>query len=115
MPARDPIHSSWPDDSAKRASVLMVAFMCMRLVKVTRGGQISIPAEVRRRWSTSRLRLDDQGHRLILEPGPDDSVAALRGAFANPDKPGSHELRLRARREEQAAEERRARGHGPRP
>jgi AbrB family looped-hinge helix DNA binding protein len=51
-------------------------------VTITTGGQISIPAAVRRRWGTATLTLDDQGERLILEPAPEDPVAAAEGALA---------------------------------
>lgn len=88
----------------------MIAFMHMRTrVKITRGGQISIPAAIRRRWGTSTISLDDQGERIVLEPAPDDPIAAAEGAlsedFADLDL-GS--LRREAREDERAAERRRS-------
>ncbi len=57
--------------------------MIMRVrLKLTRGGQISVPAAVRKRWATSALIAEDQGDRLILTPAPDDPIDALAGIFA---------------------------------
>lgn len=81
--------------------------MLMKVVKVTAGGQISVPAEVRRRWNTSRVSVDDQGHRLVIEPAADDPVAALRGALKGRVNADSATLRAAARRDESAAEARR--------
>ena len=36
-------------------------------MKVTASGQVSVPAEVRRRWDTTRVRIVDEGHRLVIE------------------------------------------------
>lgn len=80
--------------------LLMMPCMSMKQVKISRGGQVSIPAEVRHRWSTSRVSLEDLGDRLVIHPAPADPVTALRGAFADPSLPGSAELRRRARAEE---------------
>lgn len=78
----------------------MVAFMVMRIVKISRGGQVSVPAEIRHRWNTSRVALEDRGDCLVVRPAADDPVGALRGAFADASKPSSDELRRRARAEE---------------
>lgn len=50
--------------------------------RISKGRQISIPAAVRRRWGTSTVALDDQGDRLVIEPAPDDPIAAAEGALA---------------------------------
>ena len=61
----------------------MISFMLMRSrVKISKGGQISIPAKVRHRWGPSTVTLDDQGNRIVLEPAPDDPIAAAEGALA---------------------------------
>ena len=86
--------------------------MIMKQVRITRGGQISVPAEVRRRWSTSRVVLEDLGDRLVIRPGPDDPVAGLRGAFADAAKPGTDDLRTRARSDARSAEGKRRSVHG---
>jgi len=85
----------------------MIRFMIMRTTKVTRGGQISIPSTIRRRWGTSRLMLEDLGDRIVLKPAPDDPIAAARGALAGEVTSSSEQLRAEARAAEAAAEERR--------
>ncbi len=88
----------------------MVAFMIMRRVKITRGGQISIPSPIRRRWGTSTLALEDLGDHVVLRPAPEDPVAAARGALAGEITKTSRELRRAAREDERAAERRRSPG-----
>jgi bifunctional DNA-binding transcriptional regulator/antitoxin component of YhaV-PrlF toxin-antitoxin module len=51
-------------------------------MKITRGGQISIPAAIRHRWATSTLTLEDHGDRIVLTPAADDPIAAAEGALA---------------------------------
>jgi bifunctional DNA-binding transcriptional regulator/antitoxin component of YhaV-PrlF toxin-antitoxin module len=87
----------------------MIGFMIMKTVKVTRGGQISVPAEIRRRWQTSTLAMEDLGDRLVLTPAPDDPIAAVRGALAGESRTGSAALRAAAREAEAAAAQRRGR------
>ena len=84
----------------------MVAFMIMKWLKISRGGQLSIPAEVRHRWKTSRVTVEDRGNELVVRPAPDDPIAALRGAFPLPAGVTSDDLRREAREEEIANEER---------
>jgi bifunctional DNA-binding transcriptional regulator/antitoxin component of YhaV-PrlF toxin-antitoxin module len=86
----------------------MILFMLMRPARISKGGQVSVPAEIRHRWNTSRVVLEDLGDRLVIRPTADDPIAALRGAFADPGKPSSDELRRRARSDETASEARRA-------
>jgi bifunctional DNA-binding transcriptional regulator/antitoxin component of YhaV-PrlF toxin-antitoxin module len=87
----------------------MIDFMIMkRRVRISKGGQISIPATIRRRWATSTVALEDQGDRIVLEPASDDPIAAAEGALA--ELLGALDLaRLRreAREDERVAEERR--------
>jgi AbrB family looped-hinge helix DNA binding protein len=93
--------------SPQLALVLMVAFMFMKTAKVTRGGQISIPSSIRRRWGTSTLKLEDLGDRIVLTPAPDDPIAAARGALAGELSMSSSQLRAEARAAEIKAERRR--------
>ena len=90
------------------ASVLMIAFMIMRIrLRISKGGQISIPASIRHRWGTSTVALEDHGDRVVLQPAPDDPIAAAEGALA--DEFGDLDagrLRREAREDEQAAERR---------
>lgn len=74
---------------------------------ISKGGQISVPAEVRRRWGTRRLRLEDRGDELVITPAPEDPIAAARGIFKGRSPYTSTELRRMAREEEAELEERR--------
>ncbi len=92
------------------ATNLMVDSMVMRTrMRISKGGQVSIPAAIRHRWATSTVVLDDQGDRVVIEPAPDDPVAAAEGALAAElgriDVAG---LRRAARADDRAADERRA-------
>ena len=87
----------------------MIWFMVMKMrMRVSRGGQISIPARIRHRWGTSTVVLDDQGERIVIEPAPDDPIAAAEGALAS-EYGGLdvEELRRSARTAEQDAQGRR--------
>ncbi len=79
-------------------------------MRISKGGQISIPAAIRRRWDTSIVVLEDQGCRIVVEPAPDDPIAAAEGTLAEEfgglDVP---RLRRRARKDEQVAEAHRTR------
>lgn len=87
----------------------MVCFMTMkRRMKISKGGQISIPASIRRRWDTSTIVFDDQGDRIVLEPGADDPIAVAGGALAaEVEGLDPARLRRRAREDEALAESRR--------
>jgi bifunctional DNA-binding transcriptional regulator/antitoxin component of YhaV-PrlF toxin-antitoxin module len=89
----------------------MIAFMIMkRRLRISRGGQISIPAPIRHRWATSTVTLDDQGDRLVLEPATDDPIAAAEGALAAEfGEIDVGRIRREARDDERAAEARRGR------
>ena len=52
--------------------------------KVTRNGQMSLPAELRHRWGAGSVLVIDRGEYAIVRPIPSDTVAALRGAHAGP-------------------------------
>jgi bifunctional DNA-binding transcriptional regulator/antitoxin component of YhaV-PrlF toxin-antitoxin module len=81
----------------------------MKQAMISRGGQISIPAEVRRRWQTSRLSLEDRGNELILRPIPSDPIGAAIGSLAGPG-PSTDEARARLRAEELRADARQRAG-----
>jgi len=76
------------------------------VVRISRGGQISIPAAIRRRWGTTTLAIDDQGDAVVVRPIPPDPIGAAMGSLAAPG-PTSDELRAALREEEADAEERR--------
>jgi bifunctional DNA-binding transcriptional regulator/antitoxin component of YhaV-PrlF toxin-antitoxin module len=74
--------------------------------KVSRNGQVSVPAAVRHRWGTSTVLIIDRGGYAIVRPVPDDPIDALRGAYTTPG-PTSDEMRAANRDAEAAAEARR--------
>lgn len=82
----------------------------VRAMKITTSGQISLPAEVRRRWNVSRVRLVDHGDHVTLEPIPDDVVGATRGMFAVKGLPSLVELRTAERAADAECEEQRVAG-----
>lgn len=61
--------------------------------KVTRNGQMSLPAEIRHRWQAGAVLVIDRGDYAIVRPIPSDTVAALRGAHAGPG-PSTDEARV---------------------
>jgi AbrB family looped-hinge helix DNA binding protein len=71
----------------------------MKTVTITTGGQVSIPAEVRHRWGTRRVIVEDRGDALVLRPLPADPIGAAIGSFAGPG-PTTDEMRAALRREE---------------
>jgi len=78
--------------------------------RISKGGQISIPAAVRRRWGTSTVALDDQGDRIVIEPAPDDPIAAAEGSLAAEfGRIDAVALRRIAREDARIAEDRRTR------
>lgn len=83
--------------------------MNMKRLKITRGGQVSVPAAVRKRWGTSTVIAEDLGDALVLRPAPDDPIAAAAGVFADElgNLPSSDEWRREERALEAAIEERR--------
>jgi len=49
--------------------------------RITRAGQVSLPAEVRHRWQTTAVLIEDDGDRLMLRPVPADPIEGLRGVL----------------------------------
>ena len=68
--------------------------------KVTRNGQVSLPAALRHRWGAASVLVIDQGDYAIVRPIPEDTVAALRGSHSGPG-PTSERAR-KAERESEA-------------
>jgi AbrB family looped-hinge helix DNA binding protein len=69
----------------------------MKTATITRGGQISIPSGIRRRWGTSTLALEDLGDHVVLRPASDDPLGAAPGALAAELHIDSRKLRAAAR------------------
>lgn len=77
----------------------------MRVTKISQGGQIQVPAEVRKRWGTRNVVIDDAGAYIRISPVPDDPLAAASGSLAGPG-PTVNEMMRQLRAEEAEAEER---------
>lgn len=80
--------------------------MAMKRLRISAGGQISVPAAVRQRWKTRVVVADDRGDHLILRPAPEDPIEAARGAFKDCPGPSLEEATRQFREEEREAEER---------
>jgi bifunctional DNA-binding transcriptional regulator/antitoxin component of YhaV-PrlF toxin-antitoxin module len=78
----------------------------MKITTISKGGQLSIPAEVRHRWATRRVVLDDLGESVVVSPVPEDPIGAAIGSLAGPG-PNTDELRAELREEEAELEDRR--------
>jgi bifunctional DNA-binding transcriptional regulator/antitoxin component of YhaV-PrlF toxin-antitoxin module len=85
----------------------MIKLMIMKIFKITRGGQVSIPAGIRHRWKTTAVTIEDFDDHVVLRPAAADPIAAARGVLAGQLKTSSSELRGSARNDEGAAEQRR--------
>jgi bifunctional DNA-binding transcriptional regulator/antitoxin component of YhaV-PrlF toxin-antitoxin module len=77
--------------------------------KVTRNGQVSLPAELRHRWSASAVLVIDRGDYAIVRPIPADPVAVLQGAHAGPG-PSTETVRASERAGDAARESQRRTG-----
>jgi bifunctional DNA-binding transcriptional regulator/antitoxin component of YhaV-PrlF toxin-antitoxin module len=86
--------------------------MLMKRLKISAGGQVSVPADVRNRWKTRVVTADDRGDHLVLRPAPEDPIEAALGAFKDYPGPSADEMRRLDREEERRSEERRF-GLGP--
>lgn len=80
--------------------------MLMRRLKISAGGQVSVPADVRKRWKTRVVTADDRGDHLVLRPAPEDPIEAALGAFKDYPGPSADEMRRLDREEERRSEER---------
>lgn len=82
--------------------------MFMKIVTLTRGGQVSIPAEYRRGWTTNRVMVKETPGGLLLRPVPDDPLAAAAGSLKHLLRPGetAESMMREYRLEEREAEER---------
>lgn len=78
------------------------------MTRISRGGQVTVPAPVRRRWETERVALEDHGDYLLLRPLA-DPIDAFLGFAGGGAVPASEEMRAQSRAEEKAAEARRDR------
>ena len=76
-------------------------------MKISKGGQVSIPAPIRKRWRTATVTLEDRGEEIVLKPAPDDPIEAAAGAFAGEGRGlGLEMIRQEEREAEREIEER---------
>ena len=83
----------------------------MKVTQISQGGQVQIPAEVRRRWGTRKVMIQDFDTHIRIKPLPDDPIAAARGIFAD-DGLTSDEMRRITREEDAYLEELKAKRLG---
>ena len=78
----------------------------MRVVTLSRGGQVSIPADIRKRWPSNRAIVEElPSGAVLLQPLPADPLRAVIGSLAGPG-PSVDEMLDRYRADEIAAERR---------
>jgi bifunctional DNA-binding transcriptional regulator/antitoxin component of YhaV-PrlF toxin-antitoxin module len=53
----------------------------MRTTTISKGGQLSIPADVRHRWATRNVVIEDHGSTIVVRPIPDDPIGAAIGSL----------------------------------
>ena len=82
--------------------------MASHVMKVSRNGQVSIPAETRSRWGAERVVVVDLGDRVVIRPLPDDPVGALVGKYAGRG-PNTSRARSAARADDAHRDRRKAR------
>jgi AbrB family looped-hinge helix DNA binding protein len=77
------------------------------VMKVSRNGQVSIPAEARARWGAERVVVVDLGDRVVLRPVSPGGIDELVGKYA--DTGPSTDMLRAAERHDEAQRERRGR------
>lgn len=65
---------------------MVISMLMKKRMKISKGGQVSIPAPIRKRWGTTTVTLEDRGGEIVLKPAPDDPIEAAAGAFAGGPK-----------------------------
>jgi bifunctional DNA-binding transcriptional regulator/antitoxin component of YhaV-PrlF toxin-antitoxin module len=80
-------------------------FVSATRVKVSRNGQVSVPAVVRHRWGTTTVLVIDRGDYAIIRPVPEDPIESLLGTYAA-SGPTAEDVRDADRIADAVAEER---------
>src|SRR5712691_361665 len=75
--------------------------------KITPAGQVSLPAEIRRRWATDKVRLEDHGDHVVVRPVPADPIEAAWGALKGKGKDISADEMIRMADEDERRAQRR--------
>lgn len=81
-------------------------------MKVSRNGQVSLPADVRRRWGTDLVLVLDLGTHVVMRPvsaDREENIRSVLGRFRSPDGPSSDDMRRQAREEDAEIEDRKER------
>lgn len=81
--------------------------MATTRMRVTKHGQVSLPAELRHRWGADCVLVIDRGDYAIVRPVPADPLRALRGAHRGPG-PATEQARAAERAIESEREHRKA-------
>jgi bifunctional DNA-binding transcriptional regulator/antitoxin component of YhaV-PrlF toxin-antitoxin module len=76
------------------------------IMRVTKNGQISLPAEIRHRWKTDRVIVIDLPHGVLIRPFDPDAVRRLHGKYKHLGGPTVDEDRAAARAEDAEDEDR---------
>jgi len=86
---------------------MVISMFMKKRMKISKGGQVSIPAPIRKRWGTTTVTLEDRGEEIVLRPVSDDPLEAAAGAFAGEARGiGLDTIRRDEREAELEAEER---------
>ena len=86
---------------------MVISMFMKKRMKISKGGQVSIPAPIRKRWGTTTVTLEDRGEEIVLKPVPDDPLEAAAGAFAAEARgPDLDTIRREEREAEREIEER---------
>jgi bifunctional DNA-binding transcriptional regulator/antitoxin component of YhaV-PrlF toxin-antitoxin module len=75
------------------------------VMRVSRNGQVSIPAAARSRWQAEHVLVVDLGDRVVIRPRPDDPFNDVSGKYRG--RGLSTERARRAARDEDARRDRR--------
>lgn len=65
-------------------------------MKVSRNGQVSLPAEARTRWRTQQVIVVDLGDRVVMRPLPEDPIDDLVGKYRTGPETDTARRRARA-------------------
>ena len=49
--------------------------------RITQAGQVSIPSEIRQRWGTTLVAIQDDGDSIVVRPLEEDLAGRMRGAW----------------------------------
>ena len=70
----------------------------MKATRISQGGQVQVPAEIRKRWGTRNVIIQDGGAYIRISPVPDDPIGAVMGSFAGPGPTVNEMMRQPARK-----------------